>query len=45
MSRSMEYCPKMIDYLKYSQNTISMKYTAEEISIGKTFRSDIDVLL
>lgn len=37
--------PKMIEKLNYANNTISLKYTDEEIPIGKTYKSTIDLLL
>lgn len=37
--------PKMIEGLNYVNNTINMKYTQEEIPIGKTFKSGIDSIL
>jgi len=37
--------PKMIERLNYVNNTISMKYTQEEIPIGKTFKGNLDLLL
>lgn len=37
--------PKMIEQLNYVNNTIIMKYTQEEIPIGKTFRKSIGLIL
>lgn len=37
--------PKMIEKLNYVDNSISLKYTDEEIPIGKTFKKTIDLLL
>lgn len=42
--RSFIINPKMIDRLNNVNNTISMKYTQEEIPIGKTFKSAINSL-
>jgi len=37
--------PKMIERLNYANNTVTLKYTDEEIPIGKTYKNAIDLIL